>query len=71
MAKIHKVEFYFVDYNDFYKTSDDLLYNIDSLCDGLVLHPECKTSKSFEWYDDINLNHYGCSKDDCEKYFLI
>lgn len=72
MARIHKVSFYFVDFNDTYKTGDDFIYNIDKgFHDGLILHPKFKTSKYFEWYDDINLNHCGCTTYDCEKYFRI
>lgn len=26
-------------------------------------------SEEFEWNDDIDLNCYGCTEEDCEKYF--
>lgn len=26
-------------------------------------------SKEFEWNDDIDLNYYGCTEEDCKKYF--
>ena len=72
MARIHKVSFYVVDINDAYKTGDDFLYSIDKgFRNGLILHPKCKSSEYFEWYDGINLNHYGSTPYDCEKYFMM
>ena len=72
MARIHKVSFYVVDCNDTYNTVDDFLYSIDrEFHDGLILHPKCKSSEYFEWDDDINLNHCGCTPYDCEKYFMM
>lgn len=70
MAKVHKVEFYIVDPNDFYDDGYDLIHSIDvRLYEGFMLNPEWKTSEEFEWDDNIDLNDYDCSKENCEKYF--
>ena len=69
MAKIHKVEFYIVDPNDFYYDGEDLINEIErKLYEGFILNPEWKTSEEFEWDDDIDLNYSDCSKENCEKY---
>ena len=70
MARVHKLEFYLVDVNDYYKTCEDVINEIErKLYDGFILNPEMKTSKEFKWDDDIDLNYSDCSKEDCEKYF--
>lgn len=70
MAKVHKVEFYILDANDFYDDGEDLIHSINvRLYEGDMLHPKWKTSKEFEWDDDIDLNYSDCSEMDCEKYF--
>lgn len=69
MARIHKVEFYLVDYNDMYETGEDVLNEAENKLYGLIQCPTWKTSTEFEWHDDINLNYSSCSKEDCEKYF--
>lgn len=70
MARIHKLEFYLVDYNDVYENGDYILAEIENnLYDGFILNPKTKTSKEFEWDDDIDLNYSDCSKEDCERYF--
>ena len=71
MAKIHKLEFYVVDPNDFYDTAEDILHSIDiRLYTGFIPHCyKLKSSKEFEWYDEIDLNYISCDEIDCERYF--
>lgn len=72
MAKIHKVEFYIVDANSFYDTEEKLICDIDrGLYEGCIKHFKWKTSKEFEWDDDLDINYKKCSEEDCEKYFTI
>ena len=69
MARIHKVEFYLVDPNDFYESEEDVINHAEvRLYEGWMMHPKCTTSEWFEWHDDIELNFLDCSEESCEKY---
>ena len=72
MARVHKVEFYLVDANDYYIDGYDLITEItNDLEEGFVKCLTWKTSKEFEWDDNIKLNYINCTKEDCEEYFKL
>lgn len=68
MARVHKVEMYLVDPNDYYNDAES---EIECLIDRSEFYSKflrIKSSKYFEWDDDIILNKYACTKEDCESF---
>lgn len=52
MARIYKVEAYFIDYDDDYESSDSLQSDLERVCDRMISrlsYASTKTSKKFEW----------------------
>lgn len=73
MAKLYKLEGYLCDVNGEFKDVEDLSGYLHTLIDrGDLFNPidfKITESKEIEWYDDIDLNHYGCTEEDLKKYF--
>lgn len=74
MAKLYKVECYLCDVNEYFKDIKDLKDYFHILIDReyYLFNPvdfKVTESKEIEWYDNIDLNCYGCTEEDCKKYF--
>lgn len=72
MAKVYKVEAYFIDYDDDYGSSESLQNDLERVCDRMpsrLSYASTEVSKRFEWNDDLKINKIGVTKEDFEKYF--
>lgn len=74
MAKLYKIEGYLCDVNGEFKDVEDFRTYLHILLidRGDLFNPidfKITESKEIEWYDDIDLNHYGCTEEDLKKYF--
>lgn len=73
MAKLYKIECYLCDVNGYLKDAEDLKDCLNILTDEYsLINPidfKITESKEIEWYDNIDLNCYGCTEEDCKKYF--
>ena len=69
MSKIYKIEAYIVDSNDNFTDAEDCFeYMIDkALCFSPI--PINFKQAEFEWDDDLPINCYGCTEQDCEDMF--
>lgn len=69
MAKVHKITMYVVDYDG---DCDDITDEIDRIFDRYselsANQIEAKSSKEFEWEDEIDINQKGCTKEQYEAY---
>lgn len=70
MARIHKVEMYLVDANDYYDDVELAIENMVERSEFYSLHVKAQSSKEIEWDDDIDFNHTDCTKESCEAYFV-
>ena len=69
MARIHKVEMYLLDVNDTYgKYIGSEIERLFDRSDSSAMFITSKPSEVFEWDDDIILNKYECTREDCEKF---
>ena len=71
MPKLFKVTAYIVDYNDEFRTEEDMAANL-SYCTQRDLHLDhiqVKSADIGEWYDEHPLNYINCPKAEYEKYF--
>lgn len=74
MAKLYKIEGYLCDVNGVFKDVEDFRTYLHILLidRGDLFNPidfKITESKEIEWYDDIDLNYYGCKEEDLKKYF--
>ena len=69
MAKVHKVELYLLDVNEYFNNVD---YLLDYMTNGKYapsVHVINSESKEFEWDDDVVINRYDCSTEQYDKFF--
>ena len=68
MAKVHKVSLYITDtYGD-----SNIKELIENGLNDYDLYPEfikIKSSKEFDWSDDLKINSIYCKEEDFENYF--
>lgn len=75
MAKLYKIEGYLCDANGDLKDVEDFRSYLDMLINrgyytvDAPIDFKITESKEFEWNDNIDLNYYGCTEEDCKKYF--
>lgn len=70
MAKLHKVQFYILDYNNNFRTLGDLENYINcTIRYGLPEHVHVTSTDIGEWDDDHPLNQVDCPESEYEKYF--
>lgn len=75
MAKLYKIEGYLCDVNGDLKDAEDFRSYLDMLINrgyytvDAPIDFKITESKEFEWNDNIDLNYYGCTEEDCKKYF--
>jgi len=70
MAKLHKVQFYLLDYNDDFNTAQDLENYLDWVIRyGSLEHTKIVTEDLGEFYDEHPLNYINCPEAEFEKYF--
>ena len=70
MAKLHKVQFYLLDYNDDFKGAQDLASYLESnIRYGLIEYVDVSTKDIGEFYDEHPLNYTNCPEAEFEKYF--
>ena len=70
MAKLHKVQFYLLDYNDDFKTTNDLENYLDWVIRyGSLRYTNIVTKDIGEFYDEHPLNYIDCPEAEYEKYF--
>ena len=68
MAKIFKIEGYYVDPNGSW-SAEWLKTELEENYDLIDKHIKVQEQDIGEWEDDNPLNYYNCPKDECEKYF--
>ena len=68
MAKIFKIQGYFIDPNEDY-TAEQLEVMLEEDYDVIALHIKVEEQDIGEWEDDNPLNYYNCPECECEKYF--
>lgn len=67
MAKIHKLELYLIDFEDYdFKQHLEYIADKHDIYYKVVSHKE---SKSFKWEDDLDINQEDCTLEDYKKYF--
>lgn len=71
MAKIYKIVAYVVDASDDFETVEDFVNYVNNTIryGGDLQSFGSETSREFEWEDDIDVNHRGCTQEQFEKYF--
>lgn len=69
MAKIFKVQGYFIDSNDSYKKNDLEIALEEKIGDLFTRHLKVEERDIGEWNDDIPLNFVDCPECECEVYF--
>lgn len=68
MAKIFKIEGYFIDPNEGYR-KEDLEIALNQDYDVISHHIKVEERDIGEWEDDNPLNYHNCPESECEKYF--
>lgn len=69
MAKLYKISFYLVDFDDTYIDAEGITDDIDGNLDGIVKVIETQESEDIEWRDDIDVNHIDAPLEQFEAYF--
>ena len=70
MAKLFKIETYFIDYQDHFDSTEELENYIEwAICHGIFEHTNITSVNIGEWCDDHPLNYMDCPKAEFEKYF--
>ena len=70
MAKLHKVEYYILDYNNEFRTPEQVKGYLHFSIPGVLLeHLNVATTDLGEWDDDHPLNYMDCPEAEYEKYF--
>lgn len=70
MAKLHKVEYYILDYNDEFRTPQQVKGYLHYSIHGVLLeHLNVTTTDIGEWHDDHPLNIVDCPEAEFKKYF--
>ena len=70
MAKLHKIQFYLLDYNNDFRTLEKLENYIQyTIRYGLPEHIHITSTDLGEWYDEHPLNYIDCPESEYEKYF--
>lgn len=71
MSKIYKIEAYIVDPNEYYADGEELFETMidktDCFCPTTIVYKEA----TFEWDDDLRINHGECTVSDCEEMFNV
>ena len=68
MAKIFKIQGYFIDPNEDY-TTEQLEVMLEEDYDVIAHHIKVEEQDIGEWEDDNPLNYGNCPECECEKYF--
>lgn len=70
MAKLHKIEFYLVDY-DGYTSKEDIFERIEREfeIDGGIMQSNYGNVEIGDWHDDHKFNFWSTSLDEYEKEF--
>ena len=70
MEKLHKIQFYLVDPNNDFNTSEDLESYLEyKIRYGFIKHMQITSVDVGEWADEHPLNQADCPESECEKYF--
>ena len=70
MAKIYKIQTYLLDYNDDFKSAQDIKNYIDwKINYGILEHTHITEADIGEWDDDHPMNIVDCPEAEYEKYF--
>ena len=71
MAKLFKIQAYFVDANDNFETAEDLTDFLSWRTEQFIClkHAHTEMVDLGEWYDEIPINYVICPESEFEKYF--
>ena len=71
MAKLFKIEAYFVDANNNFKTADDLADFLSWRTEQFIWlkHAHVDMVDMGEWHDEHPINYVHCPESEFEKYF--